>query len=83
MEEGAGLAGEVELAAEGFYAFSHAAQTVAFAGAGVVAVVLDGEAVVAAVFEEAEAAGCGFRVTDNVGDGFAEGEGRGRFLRRR
>ena len=75
-QAGAAFVLQVELAADGFDAGSHAAEAVAFAGwGGRGAVVGDEEAAGAGVGGEAEGAGGGTGVAHDVGDGLAEGEG--------
>ena len=71
-----------KLAAERFDALAHAAEAVAFADDGVLAVVFDDQAALAGLGDEAEAAGGGAGVANDVGDGFAESESEsGLFLR--
>ena len=68
------------MAAEGFYALAHAAQAVAFAGDGVLAIVFDNEAAMAGFGDEAETASGGAGVANDVGDGFAQDESQGGFF---
>jgi hypothetical protein len=59
---------EGELSTEGFNAFAHAAQAVAFAHYFVLPVVFHHEAAVTRFRDEAEAAGGGVGVAHDVGD---------------
>ena len=71
------IAFEEKMTAERFDPFAHAAQAVAFASDGMLAIVFDDETALAVFGDEAQAAGRGARVANDVGDGFAEGERQG------
>ena len=71
---------EGEMATEGLDAFAHAAQAVAFTHHFVLPVVFHDQAAMASIADEAEAAGGGACVADDVGDGFAQRESQGSLL---
>ncbi len=62
------------------HTFAHAAQAVALVSGGVMAVVGDREAIMRVFLHEGEPALGGAGVADDVGDGFAQGEGEDRLF---
>src|SRR6185437_11362664 len=68
--------------AEGLNALAHSAQAVAFLAQAAASVVLYNEGGFAVAGDEAHFAAGGLGVTDDIGDGFAEGEGENGFFTR-
>ena len=70
------------MAANRFYPFAHAAQAVAFAGSGVLAVVFNHQLAVTCFGDEAKTAGGGAGVAHDVGYGFAQHQSKSCFFLR-
>jgi hypothetical protein len=77
------VAFEEEMTAERFDPFSHTAETTAFSTDDMLTIVFNDETAPVVFGDEAQAAGGGAGVTNDVGDGFAQSERKGDLFRDR